>query len=56
MKINKNIRVKVIKRILKRLNNYYKSLSPYGYVDTFEVYKEIDYWEEKLEQYNKNYE
>lgn len=51
MKINNKLRIKAIQRILKRLNKFYNSLSPYGFTDTFEVYKEIDYWEEKLNYY-----
>jgi hypothetical protein len=45
MKISTKIRIKVIKRILKRLNYNMKTASPWVGED-YEYYKQIEYWEE----------
>jgi len=49
MKINKNIRIKVIKRMIKRYKRLDESLSPYDH-DSLRYYYLIDYWEDKLKE------
>ena len=50
MKINRKIRIKVIKKIIKRLEYYSKNASPWDGSD-YEYYKQIEYWEDKLKDY-----
>lgn len=48
MKINRRIRIKVIKRIIKRLERLALCL-PYSHTDPYKIFNEIMDWEEKLE-------
>lgn len=47
MKINKKIRIKVLKRMIQRLKDKLENISHYGYDDGFKVYRDLDYWESK---------
>lgn len=51
MKINRKIRIKVIRRIIKRLEKIYYKINPYGYKDSMKYYYLIEYWEDKLKEY-----
>ena len=53
MKINKNIRVQAIKRIIKRLENKVSKLTPYGYQDTMVLLYTLEYWKDLLDSYEK---
>ena len=48
MKINRRIRIKVIKKMIKRWEKIQKGLSPYGYEDPMDYYYLITYWEDVL--------
>lgn len=48
MKISTKIRIKVIKRILKKLNYSMRRACPWTGED-YEYYKQIEYWEEILD-------
>ena len=52
MKINKKIRIKVIKRIIKKLKYFESHSNPWDGSD-WEYYKQIEYWEDKLKSYEK---
>ena len=47
MKINRKIRIKAVKRILKRLYTQRKKddSDPYGYSNPFQTFERTDYWE-----------
>jgi len=48
--INKRIRKKVIKMMIKRFEKKQSELSPYGYEDPMIYYYLIDYWEDRLSE------
>ncbi len=48
MKINKKIRLKIVKRIYERLKKELRDCNPYGYVDCDKIYEKLDYWEDLL--------
>ena len=55
MKISTKIRIKVIKRILKRLNYSIERACPWTGQD-YEYYKQIEYWEEIMDNLkNRNH-
>lgn len=51
MKINRRIRIKVMKRIINRLENYLIRTGPYGYTDTSKIFNDLMDWEIKLDHY-----
>lgn len=55
MKINKKIRIKVIKSIIIRLERdyWFAELTPYGIKNSYDIYVEIVYWEKLLEVLKK---
>jgi len=55
LRINKRIRLLAIKRILKKLGIEYdrRNQEPYGYADPYEIYKQIEYWQDRREELTK---
>jgi hypothetical protein len=53
MVINKKIRIQVAKKRVTELMEDNKNCNPYGYRDCYEIYKELEYWEDLLEELNK---
>jgi hypothetical protein len=50
IKINKNLRILAVKRIIKRCEILQSKVNPYGYDSdkSMEYYYLIDYWEDRL--------
>jgi hypothetical protein len=58
MVINKELRKKAIRRILKRYEKLQSKANPYGFNadDAMKFYYLIEYWEGKLTEINQNKE